>query len=111
MRRHNFGFPKLGAKMNKMGVTPTMIDAVDFHTKMWVLQASGVQDPMYEFTSPEYVYLYNQLPIELADSRDRTINNKGVRTLFSHSITIATSIYHAFNCIMQSHMPRLCMMQ
>jgi hypothetical protein len=50
--RHNFSFRKLGTKMNKAVVTPSMIESIaDYHISQRVFQLSEMNDDTYGITS------------------------------------------------------------
>ena len=88
MKRHNFSFRKLGTKMNKKGKTPGMIEAIrDYHLHCRSLQlsptpASVKRDPTFGFTSPHNVFLHDQVPLQLADSNEMTIDSTGADEIY-----------------------------
>lgn len=54
-----------------------MTSIADFHIRTRVLQLSRIRDPHFGFTSPFYVYSHDQVPLELANSRAKTVHDKG----------------------------------
>ena len=80
-----FGFTqrKIGKKFNKKGTLPEKMNAtLEFHTRIRVKQLSKINDPVYGLTSPEYVYSHDQVPIELTDKNDNTVESKGAIEVF-----------------------------
>ena len=80
LHRHNFSYRKLSTRMNKKAVSESMLAEIEkYHLNMRMKQLSAINDPVYGFTSPYYVYSHDQVPLELAASREDTIDTTGVR--------------------------------
>ena len=50
--------------------------------KNHALQLSQLNDPVYGLTSPDYVFSHDQVPIELCQKHDKTIDSKGVQEVY-----------------------------
>ena len=92
MDRKQFSFRKVGTRMNKKGVAPGMMESLrDYHTVTRVFQLSEMLDPEYGKTSPENVFTHDQIPIELVDRNERTIDVTGVSCLLCLDVLSPTA--------------------
>ena len=65
------------------GLTPELIEKIhEYHMKNCVLQLLQLNDPVYGLTSPDYVFSHDQVPIELCQKHDKTIDSKGVQEVY-----------------------------
>ena len=85
MKRHGFSFRKVGTRMNKKGVTNDMVEKIrEFHLRCRELQLSKIVDPIYGAVHPHYVISHDQVPMEILDKNETTIEVKGVSYLPIH---------------------------
>ena len=83
MKRHKFSVRKIGTKMNKKGVTPVLMEKIrEYHIATRAFQLSENNDSVYGFTSPPFVFSHDQVPIELADKNETTIDNLGIDEVY-----------------------------
>ena len=77
-KRKNFTRRKIGKRMNKKGTLPQRMEAVTaYHLRLRALQLSQINDPTYGVTSKYNVFTHDQVPIELCDCNDSTIDTTG----------------------------------
>lgn len=77
-KRHKFSTKKLTKKFNVKGTSEIkMNDIANFHISMRALQLSSTRDPTFGFTSPYYVFSHDQVPIELADGKGKSVHDTG----------------------------------
>ena len=66
-----------------MGVTPDLMEKIqNYHIGTRAFQLSEIKDPVYGFTSPKVVFSHNQVPLELLDKNEITIDNLGVDDVY-----------------------------
>ena len=83
MKRHKFSLRKIGTKMNKKGVTPELMEKIrEYHIATRAFQLSENNDSMYGFTAPSFVFSHDQVPIELADKNETTIDTLGIDEVY-----------------------------
>ena len=65
--RHSFSHRKLATKMKKKAGTESALEVIEnYHGSLRMQQLSEINDPLYDFTSPYYINLHDQVPLGLA---------------------------------------------
>ena len=81
--RRKFSLQRIGPRMNKKGKLVDIVGLIEeYHLCARVFQLSEINDPQFGFTSPEYAYSHDKVPLALCPSYLRTLDDKGVADVF-----------------------------
>ena len=60
LARHDFSYHTLATKMNKKAVTESALEVIEnYHVSLQMKQLLKINDPLYGFTSPYYIYSHD----------------------------------------------------
>ena len=82
-KRHKFSFKKVGVRVTKPA-NKKMWDEVitNYHMATRAFQLSESNEEKWGYTTPEFVYSHDQVPIEMCSSLSKTVNDKGLAEVY-----------------------------